>query len=257
MFECGLFLLVDWHEYASSQLPALGFLRSDICTVPPSQIPDTSVGSAPETSTANAKLHATITSERKELVVEAVYEVTVAGRNGCQQVKQLTRHVNILRIALLFVCAYCHCGEHVVLGAHHCMLRTIYRISLSLRDLFQTRIVLGERETVSPSLTTAEKVHTPTAAGTTANMDAEGHESDTAEIPQITLKEMLPGRSERDKVIAGVLKVSQETFARISAEAPLDESSVSALRSSNDRSDSDDLDEEFDSDGDVMDGMFS
>ena len=175
--------------------------------------------------------------------------------------KQLARHVDISRIVPLFVCAYCHCGENVVLGAHHSMLRTIHRISLSLRDLFQTRIVHnGREETFSASVTTAEEdqeTHTPTAPETTDDMDALCNENDTSEIPQITLKEMLPGTSERDKVIAGLLEVSQETFVRISADAPLDENSIIEVRSSNDRYASDEFDGEYDRDEDVMAGMLS
>ena len=84
MFECGLFPFVDWHEYASCQndnhLPAIRFLRTDICAVGPSQVPDTSVGSVTEAYTGNAKLIVTLISERKELAVEVVYMVTVAAK---------------------------------------------------------------------------------------------------------------------------------------------------------------------------------
>ena len=48
-----------------------------------------------ETSAENANLQATLISEGKELVVEAMYKITVTRRYGDQQVKQLMGHVNL------------------------------------------------------------------------------------------------------------------------------------------------------------------
>ena len=266
MFESGLFLLVNWSEYVSlhrfHSSPTFRFLHSDAESVPASEIPDTTVGWDTHTSTANQKLLAGLIAENRDLVVQATYQVSVTGgTNHGNRVTEMKRNINMLRMALRFICAYCHCGEEMALGSHLSMLRTIYRIARFFKQL-----LLAWANENSSGTTRPYSEATAGSGDVTSERKMERMRPDTDEvqnniqsvITEIRLRDMLPGRSEKEKVIGAVLKISKETFARLNISAPQSiESSESAVpnNTNESRRETEDLEDDFSSGDDVMEGM--
>ena len=194
-------------------------------------------------------------------MIQATYPVSVTGgMNGDNRVRDMMRNINILRIDLRFVCVYCHCAEEMALGSHSCMLRTVYRIARFLRQLLWVQMNRNCSDTLTFSVATAVSGEVTREIRTERllnDMDGVGNDSQLS-IPNITLRDMLPGRSEKEKVIGANLKMSKDMFARLNINVPRDiDSSESAMpSSSNDsRRGAEDIKHEFDSDDDVMAGM--
>ena len=190
-------------------------------------------------------------------MIQATYPVDVTGgTNVDNRVRDMTRNINILRIDLRFVCVYCHCAEEMALGSHSYMLRTVYRIARFLRQLFCVQMNRNcSGLTCSVGTTVSVEVTSEIRTERLRN-DMEGVGNDSRlPIPKITLRDVLPGGSEKENVIGANLKMSKDMFARLNVNVPqdIDSSERAMSSSSNDsRRGEEDIKYEFDSDDDVM-----
>lgn len=105
-------------------------------------------------------------------MIQAFYDVTVTGvTGGAIRVKEMTPNINILRIALRFLRAYCHFGEEKKLGSYSSVFRTVNRNGRFLRQLFSaqanynrsgTMPTYSEATAVSRDVTSERRTDRPT-----------------------------------------------------------------------------------------------
>ena len=253
MFEMGTDFLFDWKKYTAFQTeheePQLRFAWFDATPVDPTSIVDCAVGTGALVDITNARLFEELMSARRELVIEAKYPVIVTGNIRGRQRKKaaiserkiLTRSVNLLKLALRFMTSFTHCSFETFLAQHVSVLRHIYRFALVLRRMFIARIryinemECGDNEADASLLQENSTALTSQMRGAAAengsNTRFRSHEgtergsqsdgetlSQSAEekFPRIKPEDLLPSASEQDNVMSAVLKMSSNTFKRLS-----------------------------------------